>query len=204
MCAAKVSSLLEVCLMPVFSETAANLPTIVSDAAMLREIGRLRIKSWKADGELPSCATDPEIWLDAHDDHASNWAIIRQNKPIAAARLCVHERVENLPDQEIIADFTQLFGPPVGSFNRLVVDPGFRGIGLSRLLDEVRMNAALAQLCKSVVVTSHLQNRINSFQQMGFCNLGKSKHSTVSYAPTFVFLKMLKPINCDLRDKSGI
>ena len=50
--------------MPAASELSA--PIVVEDPALLHEVGRLPIRAWKANGELPSFAPNPDIWLDEH------------------------------------------------------------------------------------------------------------------------------------------
>ena len=73
-------------------DTLTCTPVVVTDGEMMQQIGRLRIKAWLADGELPSFVRSRDVWLDEHDGHATNLAILRDGHPIAAARICVHQQ----------------------------------------------------------------------------------------------------------------
>lgn len=63
----------------------------VNDQLILQKIYELRVDIWKLAG-IPPSNFKLLIWKDEHDDHAIHWAIIENNYPLAAARLCVHRK----------------------------------------------------------------------------------------------------------------
>ncbi|MBB5061010.1 GNAT superfamily N-acetyltransferase [Granulicella aggregans] len=164
-----------------------SAPIIVEDPAVLQQVGRLRILAWEADGELPSFAPRAEVWIDEHDSHAVNWVILCDGLPIAAARLCVHKRISELPDIASLIGYEDSLVPPVAAFTRLVVSPAFRGRGLSKELDGMRLAAAQEEGCRSAVVVTHVPARMRQLRAAGFRNLGESHHRTVTFAPSCVF-----------------
>lgn len=171
------------------STTPTFIPVVVTDAAMMQQIGRLRVKAWKADGELPLIAKDDDIWLDEHDDHAMNWAIVQNGRPIAAARACMHARFGELPDLLCLTGYEHCFQEPVTSFNRMVVDPDFRRMGLSKILDEARVKWAQSNGSSSIVVSSHLDHRVHTLERTGFTNLGLAKESAIWWASSSIFMR---------------
>jgi predicted GNAT family N-acyltransferase len=103
-----------------------------TDKAMLEEIGRLRIRAWAT--EIPEAST-MEKWLDSFDPSSRHWIIKQGDILIASARLSVHESVNQVPDRDSYKGmFRQAPPSPIVSFNRLVVAPSSRGLGLSRRL----------------------------------------------------------------------
>jgi GNAT superfamily N-acetyltransferase len=140
---------------------------------------------------LPSFAPSGEVWLDEHDCHAVNWAVLCEGLPIAAARLCVHKRICELPDLASLVGYEDSLFTPIAAFTRLVVSPAFRGRGLSKELDGKRLAMAEEAGCRSAVVVTHIPARIPQLNARGFQNLGESHHRTVSFAPSYVFVRKL-------------
>ncbi len=169
------------------SAPSVSAPIVVEDPTVLQQVGRLRILAWEADGELPSFAPKAKVWLDEHDSHAVNWVVLCEGLPVAAARLCVHKRVCDLPDLASLAGYEDSFVTPIAAFTRLVVSPAFRGRGLSKELDGMRLAAAQESGCRSAVVVTHIPGRIRQLNACGFSNLGESRHRTVSFAASYVF-----------------
>ena len=169
------------------SALSVSAPIVVEDPALLQQVGRLRILAWEADGELPSFAPRAEVWIDEHDSHAVNWAVLCEGLPVAAARLCVHKRICELPDLASLIGYEDSLVPPIAAFTRLVVSPAFRGRGLSTELDAMRIAAAQEGGCRAAVVVTHVPARMLQLKAGGFRNLGESRHRTVSFAPSYVF-----------------
>lgn len=70
---------------------------------------------------------------------------------VAAARLCVHDRLADAPDGEM---FESLELPtPVASLNRLVVSRAHRGLGLAHRFDALRIRRA-AELGARVAIAT--------------------------------------------------
>jgi GNAT superfamily N-acetyltransferase len=169
------------------SALSVSAPIVVEDPALLQQVGRLRILAWEADGELPSFAPRAEVWIDEHDSHAVNWALLCEGLPVCAARMCVHERICDLPDFASLVGYEDSFVTPIAAFTRLVVSPAFRGRGLGKELDSIRLAAAYAVGCRSALGVTHIPARMRQLEACGFRNLGASRHRTVSFAPSYVF-----------------
>jgi hypothetical protein len=113
--------------MPIDSSLSA--PVVVRDARLLEQVGRLRILAWRADGELPSFAPHADTWLDEHDSHALNFAVLFEGRPVAAARMCVHLLAKELPDLASLSGYEDLLSTPIAALTRLVVSPPFEDEG---------------------------------------------------------------------------
>jgi GNAT superfamily N-acetyltransferase len=139
--------------------------------SLIERIGELRVRAWRANTSF-----DPAMrtWLDAWDHSVRHWVVLRGDEPVGAARLSVHASLEEVPDPENYAD---VFGDPppspIASFNRLVVDPSARGLGLSKRLDEVRLSAAQAMGCRCAIgATPSGEARVRQLEALGFRVLG--------------------------------
>ena len=122
------------------------------DEALLREIGRLRVEALETE---TSKASAIKSWIDEFDRTARHWVVFREEVPVAAARLSIHENLSEVPDAESYAGvFPQPPEGPIASFNRLVVHPSARGAGLSKRLDFVGLDASEEIGCHSVVLST--------------------------------------------------
>jgi GNAT superfamily N-acetyltransferase len=143
---------------------------IVSDAKVLAEIGKLRIAAWRETPFFSGSLFLGDSWTDAHDDHAIHWAAYDEAGLVAAARLCVHRRLEEIPDYATfpkdrgIRAATDL---PVASMNRLAVLPRARKSGLSMLLDLARIEKANELSAKSILLKP-VPVKVKALQELGF------------------------------------
>jgi GNAT superfamily N-acetyltransferase len=156
---------------------------------LLDQVGALRIIAWQAEGELPYFAPRTGVWLDEHDTHGIIWAVESGDKLIASARLCIHTRIEDLPDPECFSGVVSELKFPVASLTRLVVHPDFRRQGLAALLDSVRLKHAEQAGCKTAVSATHVASRIKQLLAAGFNNFGEEQDGRVGDQSTFVFIK---------------
>lgn len=160
---------------------------------LLQEIGRLRIRAWEADGERPSYAADcGDCWLDPHDEHAEHFIIEEGGRIIAASRLCVHEKGDDLPDAPSLEGLLDGVRWPAAFINRLVVDLEFRGRGLSTLLDAAREQCAIEKQCHHIIGTTQPTHRLKSLYSQNFKLVGSASKDFVSYAPTMLFIRDLR------------
>ena len=156
-----------------------------TDRAMIQRIGELRVRAWQT--EVPQ-AVRMVTWLDEFEWVARHWAFLRDGQPVAAARLSVHPSINDVPDSE---NYTGLFSEPppapVASFNRLVVDPSVRGMGLSEQLDLLRLDVAEAMGCCSAVgATPSGERRVSHMVKLGFVVVGPGNpysHPPLCYLP---------------------
>ena len=141
------------------------------DEHLLGRIGRLRVEAWETE---TSRASDMKSWLDEFDRTARHWIVFCKGVPVAAARLSVHDNLEEVPDAESYAGgFDEPPEGPIASLNRLVVHPSARRAGLSKRLDLVRLAAAEEIGCRSAIVsTSSGPRRVKQLSAWGFALAG--------------------------------
>lgn len=138
---------------------------------LLEQVFRLRVEAWKA---RVSAFPDIEQWRDAFDDAARHFVAMCEGAPIAAARLTIHDKLEDTPDAGAWRDLAgAVFPAPVGVITRLTVHPTGAGLNLSRLLDEVRIAAATDAGCRCIVATTTAgPYRIAQLENAGFRLVG--------------------------------
>lgn len=146
-------------------------PRQVTDTETIAEIGRLRLRVWRAIGaEMGPTPDGGGGWVDEHDQHAIHFAVWHGGCLVAAARLCLHERLEDAPDYEhhkqVVTAWPSL-PAPIACFNRLVVDPAFQRRGLATALDKIRLVTAKELGAHSVFLTVP-RYRVNAIIQLGF------------------------------------
>jgi GNAT superfamily N-acetyltransferase len=141
----------------------------VVDLNILEKIYALRVNAWRTNMNIPAWA---KAWKDSFDNDAQHWAIMSGNVPIAAARITVHNYPDEVPDAEIYNGLIANVPSPICSFNRLVVHPDFRGLGLSRLLDEVRLATAKSLGCRTAILTVSDARRARAIEAHGFTHVG--------------------------------
>lgn len=137
-----------------------------------RLIVDLRCLCWK--GALP----DLDQLNDGHDGHAFHFALFYCDAVIAAARLCVHESLTDVPDPHLFANANIPVAAPFGCINRLVVHPEYRGLGIAAIFDLARTEAAKRLGCNTMLVIwnehSNIQRR-NAIDAQGFTSLNNGK-----------------------------
>ena len=129
-------------------------------APSLEMIAALRRHCWK--NVLP----DLGLLADGHDEHALHFLVFDERSLIAAARLCVHEFLAQVPDPYLFVGEYFPFAPRFGCMNRLVVHPDYRGIGISAMLDRARIETAKSLGCRSMLVVSSLHSGVRRRQAL--------------------------------------
>lgn len=142
---------------------------------LLHAIGRLRVQAWET--AAPEAA-EMEIWLDEYDRSSRHWVALHEGAPVAAARLSIHANLSEVPDAE---SYQGVIDNPsatrIASFNRLVVHPSFRRLGLSRRLDLIRLEVAEEMGCEGAILsTATGPHRIRQLVALGFEFLGYGPH----------------------------
>ena len=142
------------------------------DRIVLEKIGRLRVLAWST--VIPATARKTNCWLDEFELAARHWCIFHEGEPIAAARMTIHDRLEDVPDAEIYAGvFAVPLPTPIACFSRLVVHPDFRRRGLAQKLDDVRIAAARAAVARAAVALTPTDPRLRQFLALGFEPVGE-------------------------------
>lgn len=110
-------------------------PLEVTDGETIEAICRLRAHVWKATGQAAEGAFPNGGWRDPHDSGCAHWIIRdRHDRLVAAARVTVHDRLEDvLEAEEYLRHGLRLPGP-IAAPDRVVVLAEARGNGLARRL----------------------------------------------------------------------
>ena len=145
-----------------------------ADQTEMAEIGRLRTLVWTGEADVNPASLGPEPWIDEIDREACIWTVRDDGQPdcplAASARLTVHDDPATIPYESAFDRHLPTPGP-YASMNRLVVHPDYRGRGLARLLDCLRLrHAPRIGAAMAVVVASG--RRVGALESLGFENLG--------------------------------
>jgi GNAT superfamily N-acetyltransferase len=116
------------------------------------ELIQLRSLCWK-DQILDSCNKIISDELD-ESSRTLHWGIFDDKRLIAASRLSIINNIVKLPYAEIFEEIDLNNTYEFGFYSRLVVHPEYRGLGLSKLLDEVRMEEIERLKIKTTVATA--------------------------------------------------
>src|SRR5262245_39988418 len=140
----------------------------------------------------------PADLLDPFDKIARHWAAFVDGQLVGAARLSVHDRLEEVPEAEcLLSVFASPPPRPIGFLSRLVVAPEYRRRGVGRHLDEIRICAAEQSGCRSLlglVFDASGEARVAQLTVQGFTVRGRGKkdtHPKFSALPAPVVLERL-------------
>jgi len=162
---------------------------IVTSTIVLDKIAALRVTAWRANGgELPSFIERQDIHNDEHEKHAVHFAVMRDERPVAAAKMCIHAKAQECPDPESLQGYEENLTTPIATFSRLVVHPDFRGLGLPALLLQGRIAIARERKCGSIVCVLEQQSRMKEMEGLGFKRLGPTKIRYLSYVESVVYM----------------
>jgi GNAT superfamily N-acetyltransferase len=161
-------SMLPVMNPPLFSESKFKIIKVRYPDHM-DEIGTLRISSWKNERGVNNEFFSQSSWIDDLDSDSHHWIVVQDQTVVASARMSFHYSYKDIPYTNPVYEdlFDQYGGLPIASINRLVVDPGSRGQGLARLLDEERIAFAIA--CGAKMITAQpLEGRVEALKRLNF------------------------------------
>lgn len=106
---------------------------------------------------------------------------------LAAARLCQHDRISEVPDGGFYLDAGIKLDGPFSAMSRLVVKPSAQGRGYAKLLDTARLEKAANWKCPIVLVYTTNVRRIQPLLTLGFEKAGTVK--VQDNAPVHCFVK---------------
>jgi GNAT superfamily N-acetyltransferase len=157
-----------------------------SERPVIEAIIQLRLRVWES--QMAAALTRDDV-TDRFDPAARHWAVFDGDAPVAAARLSVHDRIEDVPEAGCLAGvFASQPPAPIAFMSRLVVDAAYRGRGFGRLLDETRVRAAdesgYGSLIALVFDVSG-EARLRQLLARGFTDAGRGRPDT---HPTFAHL----------------
>lgn len=120
-----------------------------------------------------------EFLDDGHDGHATHFMVLADGTVIAAARLCTHSHLPNVTEFHLYPNLDNYKLPgPYGCINRLVVDPQFRGRGISGMLDRIRIETARRFGCRTILASWNHHSgdrRRQALQAQGFTNVSNDQ-----------------------------
>ncbi len=140
------------------------------DTQLLDRIGRLRVTAWET--VFPKLRDELDCWLDPFEITARHWCVFDSGQIVAAARIGVHQQLEDVPNAEVYAGvFTEPLPAPIASIN--ITHPNYRGRGISGKLDAVRIKAAEEMGCGCCVAftTASRDARSNQLREIGFVDV---------------------------------
>lgn len=146
--------------------------------SQLQEVYRLRILAWERQARIrPEFASG---WgPDDFDRIGQHWVVLFQTHVVAAIRMTFHASLMDIPDAECFTGVVpECLEPPIASYNRLVVHPEHRRLGLGKALDVCCINAAgISGASVLLGATGHVEGnkpRIPAMAALGFRILGPS------------------------------
>jgi len=136
-------------------------------------IGRLRVQAWRNERDIDPVFFARPSWVEELDSHAMHWVIMDKEEVVAAARLSLHTSLADVPYAYLLPPTVQqpLGKHLVASLSRMVVSPHYRGHRFSKVLDQVRMAAALAAGATALTGATQLVFRQQALINLGFCTL---------------------------------
>lgn len=139
-------------------------------------IADLRGRVWSR--QIGEEAFEGGKWIDEYDESGLHWGVFNENNQlIAAARLNVGMMVGDFPDYDEIKDIPCNLPAPIGMMTRLVTDPAYQKLGISHILDEVRILKAEELGVRSIILQVP-DYRCKSIEKFGFECLGEAFDET--------------------------
>jgi GNAT superfamily N-acetyltransferase len=139
------------------------------------EIITLREKVWNFSEKYVAEKYFKNNFSDKYDPLAFHWIVRDEGKIIASSRLSYHDEIIQIPDVQYIEKglLKQLI-TPVGSINRLVIDPEWQGHGIGKIMDRVRFDKCRALQCRTIIGITH-GRRCHQLLGYGFIRLAYLK-----------------------------
>lgn len=151
-----------------------------NDPRVLEKIGRLRVEVWRQVTDVENREMgDSDNWLDRDDYTGIHWVVFDDDELVAAARLSIHESLEDAPYGHIfklISNDLPSGAGKVASINRLVVLKSHQGRGISKMLDSIRIAKAIEVGASVIIALTVSEARTSALLQSGFHLL--ARHAT--------------------------
>jgi len=134
------------------------------------EIGSLRVRAWRNEPAVDKTYFARPTLIESLDKKSQHWVITKDDIVVAAARMSFHTDMETVPYAPLLPPecWAQFANKAIASFNRMVVDPRFRGQGLANALDQVRVEQARRANMDVIVGATQLTYRVESLRKLGF------------------------------------
>ncbi|MEI6455059.1 MAG: GNAT family N-acetyltransferase [bacterium] len=139
------------------------------------EIVALREKVWNLSEKYVAEKYFKNKFSDGYDQEAYHWIVKSEGTIIASSRLSVHKSISQVPDINYIEEkLIKQLQLPVGSINRLVIDPAWQGHGIGRMMDLARFEKCRSLQCRTVIGITH-GRRCHQLMGHGFIRLAYLK-----------------------------
>ncbi|GAB4034470.1 GNAT family N-acetyltransferase [Spirosoma jeollabukense] len=134
------------------------------------EIGSLRVRAWRNEPAVDKTYFDRPTLIESLDKKSQHWVITKDDIVVAAARMSFHPTMETVPYAPLLPAecWGQFTNKTIASFNRMVVDPQYRGQGLAHALDRIRVEHAIQSGLDVIVGATQLEYRVESLKKIGF------------------------------------
>ncbi|NRA46506.1 MAG: GNAT family N-acetyltransferase [Oligoflexales bacterium] len=154
----------------------------VNDSNFLKTISKFRVDIWNYENSEFCNVLGCDYMFEGLDFNSEHYVIIAEGKLAAAARLSFHSKLETIPDWNAFSNLHQLLQFPVGSINRMVVHPEFRGRGFSKILTAIRLKRCLDSGMRSIACLA-IGSRKETLINAGFNYYGiAEKHAAIDHA----------------------
>ncbi|BDS13435.1 GNAT family N-acetyltransferase [Aureispira anguillae] len=154
---------------------------LLTNKSRFQEIYDFRVQAWENSPakETVNKTLFPNGWSDSADNYSFIWYKANDlGQVIATARLTYFNKIEDAIDVGLnLENFELPPERPFGFFSRLAIDKSFRGKGLSKCFDEIRINKLKNDNIKFALVEVITQ-RVKGLESLGFKVIG-----TVNFKP---------------------
>lgn len=175
-------------------------PLLINDKLILQKIYNLRVECWENSnqGQFINNKYFPNGYKDKLDENSHHWIIENDGEIIASSRISIIKNIN-----EIEEDFTKFNLPNnqrIAFFPRLVIHPKYRGIGLAKKMDLVRLDFINKNKISYSIAWTSSNSRYKTLLELGFKYLGDINHKygenpNISIAPALI----LKQENINLK-----
>lgn len=138
---------------------------------ILSEIYKLRVKCWAETGFFDE-KDYPDGWSDALDKSAQHFYIEINGEKASAARLNIVDSIKDIPIYKVYEGYGYDNVGNASYISRNVVLPEFRGLGLSKVMDLVRLNYLKRNGIQYCFADAN-QTRMETLLSYGFKILGR-------------------------------
>lgn len=141
----------------------------------MNEIYHLRVLSWLSSGYIKK-ENFPDGWSDNLDRTAKIWAVKYNNNIIASGRVNILNDFETIKFKRIFEIFEKKqikINFPIAFFSKLVVHPDHQKKGLSKMIDQHRIEYSIKRKSKSIILTTDKVWRANSLEKKGWEIIGR-------------------------------